>query len=328
MGAWKTNEREKIKMYSDTKLPGNSRVMDTSFNGILPDNTLLIDVQCLPECVRLWNKNKFGTLGVSDYNNLGLDNVDCLNAFGNLSSIFVMINAKINLEPLLRHADNLRGLCLGDRVNGLKDCRPFIRLESLAQIWLPSMKFSDSYPNLVRLALSGSKSKTVDLTALPRADNLKEIDLVQPSIESLEGIERYSDLEKISIYQARKLRDISQLSTLKNLKVVEFEKCRHLTKDGLDWSVFHGLHKMNYVECSPLSDLQFVRSMPDLRHLVIMDTDVLDGDLNPVADHQGLEHFACTSYKHFTHTEAQLRKIRIARKESVMPISSSSEDLL
>jgi hypothetical protein len=287
--------------------------MDTSFNGVLPNDTLFLDVQCLPECVKLWNKNKFGTLGVSCGENPELDNIDCLNAFENLPSIFIMLDAKTSLEPLLRHAGSLRGLCLGDRDNGLKDCRPFIHLESLAQLWLPSMKFADSYPNLVRLALSGSKSKAVDLTSLPRADNLKEIDLVQPSIESLKGIERYPGLEKISIYQARKLHDISQISVLKNLKVVKFEKCRRLTRDGLDWSVFRGLRTMNYVECSPLSDLQFVRSMPDLRHLVIIDTDVLDGNLNPVVDHLGLEHFACTSYKHFTHTERQWWKIRYAR---------------
>jgi hypothetical protein len=104
----------------------------------------------------------------------------------------------------------------------------------------------------------GGKSKVVDLTRLPRADNLERIAFFRTPLESLKGIERYPKLEFISIVQARKLHDISQLSVLKNLKEVDFEKCRRLTRDGLDWSVFRGLRKMNYVECSPLSNLQFV----------------------------------------------------------------------
>jgi predicted XRE-type DNA-binding protein len=301
------------------KMPGRSRISDSSYTGVLPDNALHIDVECLSECVRLWNKNKYGALVVSDYDNPGLDNIDCLSAFENLSNISILFgNKKVALEPLLRHADTLKGICFGDDINGLTDIRPFTHLESLCQSWFPAMRFADSYPNLLGLSLTGTQSKSRNLEGLPQADNLESIDFRQTSIETLHGIERYPKLKKISIYSARKLRDIAQLAALENLEEVELEKCRHVVQ-GADWSKLHGMRKMRYMECAPLPDLQFIRSMPELRSLVIMDTNVLDGNMNPVLEHPRLEHFACTAYRHFTHKEAQLMKILRERKSGNFP---------
>jgi hypothetical protein len=298
-------------------LPGRGHVLDTSYTGRFPDTTLFVDVEYLPDYVALWNNGQYGTLGVRDYDNPGLDDIDCLNAFENLASIFIDMRCKVSLEPLLKHAATLQGLCIGEG-NGLKDCRPFTRLEVWAQNWLPGMKFADTYCHLVCLRLSGGKSKAKDLENLPCANNLEELEFIVPSsIENIHGIKRYPKLKKVSIYSARKLQDISQIVELEDLQVIDLQKCRRLLQGGVNWPLLRGLRKMIYMECSALPDLQFIHSMPKLISLVIIDTNVLDGDLNPIIEHPRLEHFACTSYRHFTHKEAQLMKILRERKQGI-----------
>lgn len=291
-----------------TEMPGCAREVKNSVNGEL---ILCVDAQHSAACAELWNTGCYDELNISEYENPGLRSIEFLSNFRKITRLHLMLDRKIDLSPLCQHADNLQRFFCNDTINGLKDCRPFIHLESLGQKWFPSMKFADAYPRLLKLFFSGMP---INLEGLPCADNLKEIGFSRTAIESLQGIERYPELEKVLLYQARKLHDISRLSRLRNLKELYFEKCRHLVQGGFDWRCLHSLRKMEYMECTALSDLQFIREMPDLSWLVIMDTDVLDGDLNPVAEHPKLEHFVCTSYRHFTHTEAQLRKILACRK--------------
>jgi hypothetical protein len=292
-------------------MPGRAREVDTIINGELLARTLCVDARHSVACAELWATGRYNELRISEFENPGLKDIEFLSIFRKITYLHLMLDRKIDLSPLCQHANSLQGFSCNDGINGLKDCRPFTCLELWGQKYFPSMKFADTYPNLLGLCLSG---KYTNLEALPRADNLKEISLPQTSIESLQGIERYPELEKVLIYQARKLHDISQLSKLKNLKEIDFDKCRCLVQGGFDWSCLHGLRKMVYMGCTAMPDLQFIREMPDLFWLVIMDTNVLDGDLNPVAEHPRLQHFVCTSYRHFTHTEAQLRKILTTRK--------------
>jgi hypothetical protein len=306
-------------MTEETRLPGCAREMETVINGKLIARILCVDAKHSMSCAKLWATGHYDQLCIAELENPGLQSIDFLSCFEHVTSVHILLDRKVSLAPLIQHADTLAKFFCNDGLNGLVDCRPFLSLESLGQKWQQGMKFASVYPRLVRLSFSGSLSKSRDLSVLPCAGNLEVLGLFQTSIENLHGIERYPELKEIFICQARKLHDISQIAELEHLKRVEFENCHHLAQGGMDWRQCRNLQKMLYMKCTALSDLQFIRSMPELRSLVIMDTNVLDGNMNPVLEHPRLEHFACTSYRHFTHKEAQLMKILRKRKSENFP---------
>jgi len=102
------------------KLPGRTRVQDIVIDGALVNRVLNIDASESKACAALWATGAYTQLHVGSYENPGLDNLECLNDFSGITQLHIMLlEHRVNLEPLKKHAATLTAYFCNDEMNPL-----------------------------------------------------------------------------------------------------------------------------------------------------------------------------------------------------------------
>lgn len=298
---------------SDERLPGRSKEVDTVIGGQLRERTLYIDAAEARACAALWKSGRYTQLGISEAQNPDLAEVSCLEAFEGVDKLHLMLDRKVDLAPLQQHAGELRAYYCNDDLNPLVDCERFLSLESLGQSWTPGIRFAPAYPCLSRLSLTGAAPATEDLGFLRMAPQLRELNLFRSRVRSLDGLRYCRHLAALSLVQPRGLRDLTSLDTCSELAALTLESARHV--EGLVDQLKHlgMLKKLVVTAAAPLPSLGFLRNLDRLDWFDFSNTDVLDGDLQPLIEHPVLDFILFTAKKHFSHTAAQVKESRLAR---------------
>ena len=153
------------------------------------------------------------------------------------------------------------------KVNGLKKLGVYGKghlnyalIESLESLWL-------------------SNTKQIENTyQVSNSSELKELTVLQCSIKSLNGIERYRKLESLDLSYNRLLSDISMLSEgSETLRLLNIEGCAKIT----DFSFLHEMTNLEHLALlgsNVLPDLNFLRNMKKLKTF-IFSMEIVDGDL-------------------------------------------------
>lgn len=116
------------------------------------------------------------------------------------------------------------------------------------------------------------RSLTEAAALLEDPGSLKELE-VNGGIESLEGIDSFTNLERLSLYGGH-LTDLTELVKLKNLKSLKLENCDDIT-DFSFLSVMTQLEEL-YVQSEGIRDIGFVEGMANLKKLTVSHTNVLN----------------------------------------------------
>lgn len=295
---------------NDERLPGRSQEVDTVIGGQLLERTLYIDAAEARACAALWKSGRYTQLGLSEAQNPNLAEVSCLEAFEGVGKLHLMLNRKVDLAPLQQHAGDLRAYYCNDDLNPLVDCERFVALESLGQAWAPSIRFAQTYPCLTRLSLTGAAPTTGDLGFLRMAPQLRELNLFRSKVRSLDGLAACPHLSALSLVQPRGLQDTAYLGRCGGLVELTLEGARHI--EGLADQLKHlgMLKKLVLTASAPLPSLGFLRNLERLDWFDFSNTDVLDGDLQPLIEHPSLNFILFTAKKHFSHTATQVKKSR------------------
>lgn len=133
-------------------------------------------------------------------------------------------------------------------ITGFKNIEQLYKMEHLTRfVPFNSFKFGfdvSRIPNLKSLAANPSTPKHVvnigkalkletlqlwgykgkDLTEFANLKNLTYLDLINPSIHSLDGIEHLPQLERFDLYGGRNLTDVSVLKSMPNLRGLSLPK--------------------------------------------------------------------------------------------------------
>lgn len=139
---------------------------------------------------------------------------------------------------------NLRELDLADAPSPSLDLMVFQNLESCHLHWHKgySPRFF-GLPKLSQVAISHYSARTCEDIA--QAKQLSTLDLRQGSVQSLKGLETLPKLKQLSLAYMRNLSDVSAVAGLKGLEVLHIEKCPKVV------------------------DIDFVRSLPNIRKLFL-----------------------------------------------------------
>lgn len=120
-----------------------------------------------------------------------------------------------------------------------------------------------------------------DLTKLSALTNLKSLSFKTAKIRTLQGIEHLINLRRLSLGGVRSLVDISDITTLQNLKFLEFDICWKL-QDCSPIGFLKDLEVLKIIDCKNLASINFVKEMPKLRQLYTLGTTVInDYDTTP-----------------------------------------------
>lgn len=298
---------------NEKRLPGRTKEVDTVIGGRLLERTLYIDAGEARACAALWNSGRYTQLGLSEVQNPNLAEVSCLDAFEGVGKLHLMLDRKVDLTPLQRHAGHLKAYYCNDDLNPLIDCECFLALESLGQAWATGVRFAPSHPSLQRLSLTGAAPDSGDLDFLRIAPQLRELNLFRSRVRSLDGLTACPHLAALSLVQPRGLQDISHLGHCKGLAELTLEGARHA--EGLADQLEHlvMLKKLVLTSAAPLPSLEFLRSLERLEWFDFSGTDVPDGDLRPLIEHPTLDFVLFSAKKHFSHSAAQVKNLRAAR---------------
>ena len=118
-----------------------------------------------------------------------------------------------------------------------------------------------------------------DMTELSSSPRLKQVELLQCTMRSLNGIQQYP-LQALSLSHLRRMEDISALSGCAGtLRMLSIDACGKIR----DFSCLKQLTSLEYLQLhgrNVLPDLRFLNEMPKLKVFNFTMT-VADGDLSP-----------------------------------------------
>ena len=158
-------------------------------------------------------------------------------------------------------------------------------------------------PTLEELWLSRNK-KHKDFHDISCSPHLKDVTLMQCSIQSLSGIEQYGEMQSLSLYHNRSLRDISGLAGVGDtLQILAIESCPKIA----DFAVLSKLHNLEHLQLygsNQLPSLSFLTQMKKLKTFTFT-MDVADGDLSLCME---IPYASCKNRKHYNLRDSQLPK--------------------
>ena len=168
-------------------------------------------------------------------------------------------------------------------IKNLFDC---LSLKSLSMSY--DKKDLDKFSNLVNLEYLQIKvCPATSLLGLSKLKKLKNLKIFQfTKLESLDGVEKLLNLEELVINTCKKITNINNLANLTNLKKI----------------VLNNLNDIDSIK--PLVD---VTSLEDIE--IMEDTNIIDGDLNPLIKGKKIKRLVIADRPHYSHLSKDLKKI-------------------
>jgi len=284
-------------------LPGLARIRETVISGRLVNRSLEIDSRHLSECAELWGSGEFTQVVLSSYREaFDLRTLEFLKDFPPITSLQIYLRYEVDLSPLKAHAEHLRAFLANDGINGIMDFAPYTHLGSVGQTWREGVRFPESMEKLERMAWTNFRPKDKVISVLPKASRLNRLSLVSANISSMAGVEQYQTLSELSVCNAPNLSDVSALRALATIHALTFEGCKRL-ENATDYIQHLPLVELSLIKCGAIPSVSFVQQLHELRSLILLDTNVVDGDMSILLAHPTLEHVAFNKKKHFSHSD-------------------------
>ena len=181
------------------------------------------------------------------------------------------------------------------------------------------------YDDCTYLTLWHYNPKTKDLTQLPKIMDLKTLIINLTNIETLKGIEKFKNLERLELYYCRNLNSLHELSKIKNtLQYLQVDNAKKIQ----DYKILGDLDNLKVLALNkdaPIDNLDFILKLTSLEDLRFVNTNVKNGDLSPILRHLPLLKFVgFLNKRHYSHTESEINEyLGINKKEDYIKQISS-----
>lgn len=270
---------------------------------------LRVESDRLSDCVRYCNEKKIEWLSITPAYDYNLNDLDFLRDCRHVVGIHLMCRFSdmggLYCLPRLRF---LSAVCQHEI-----DLSAISSLEDLSTDWNPHIdKGLFSSKSLSRLWLRYYKPKERNLTQIAALANLESLSIILSPIVSIRGVESLSKLKQLELAYCRRLEDIRPLEETPGiLEELELDHCKKVDLTRLQ--LLRKLRKLMLSEMGTIPSLSFIRSMPKMKFLSFVGTNVLDGDMTPCFN---LEYAGFLMKRHYSHTFEQVREAiekRIAR---------------
>jgi protein phosphatase 1 regulatory subunit 7 len=128
--------------------------------------------------------------------------------------------------------------------------------------------------------------------------NLTSLKIYRSNIDSFKGIGSLKQLKYLFFYNLPNLHYLDELEKISdNLTVLVFEGCKKI--ENIEYAAcLKKLKILKFPGCGNIPNILFIKQMPDLKAIVFMDSNIVDGDLSPCF---GLEYAGFMNKKHYSH---------------------------
>jgi hypothetical protein len=203
-----------------------------------------------------------------------------------------IIDRRLNtLEPIYSLAPTLESLQLTTRPDLTIQLTEFPKLRDLGASWAQVRDTIGQTSGLEDLFLLAYMPDSLEpLSSHSGLQNLRMKD--RPKVKSLAGLSQLPRLQRLGIYLASRLDDISELRGRSEIREVELVSCKKLTRID-DLADCTGLRRLNIAESGDIESLKPLAGLNLLEELYLNgSTKILDCDLTPIKGLRRLRSFA------------------------------------
>ncbi|WP_144551293.1 leucine-rich repeat domain-containing protein [Peribacillus simplex] len=261
-------------------------------------DTVLVSSPNLPKEISFINENQITKVEINDYY-YDLNEINFLSECPGIEQITIN-HFYLKDYSGIYNLKNLKTLDIGEtEKNNILMLNELPFLESLYCYWTPKITGLNFQVNLQELLIWKYAPKERDLSVLFDLTKLKFLNLTQPKIDSLNGIQKLNNLEHVEVNNSRTLYNIETIKELKNsLKKLEINQCKNINNIH---EIEHliNLEYLIFSDCGEVPSINFVGGLKNLNHFSFDGTTVLNGDLSPCI---GIEYVNFTDKKHYSHS--------------------------
>lgn len=222
------------------------------------------------------------------YANNDLNFLETINV---LNRIYIQFSHEIKDLSLLFDRTELEYLILGE-VAKYFDFSRLINLQHFLGSFPHKFDGFESCTMLKAISAGKYKPKSKDLSMFSSFPKLRELELIQSNVESLEGLVGSNKLKKFELHYCRKISDLNGFKTFgRSLEVIRFGSCPKIYDLDLIGEYCPNLKELLITRFRTIKDLDFVRKLPKLERILLMDGTVESLDLTPCLDLKNLKTF-------------------------------------
>lgn len=181
----------------------------------------------------------------------------------------------------------------------------YSKIKGLEQIVMSDNGHSgyEKVPTLKEIWICGNK-KVQDFKSISCSTIIRDATVFLCGIRSLEGIEKQTMLNKLTLWHNYSLKDISALANVSDtLKELSIDACSKIQ----DFQVLNTLENLEYLSLegnNKIPNLQFLKNMEKLKFFVFT-MNVEDGDLTACME---IPYVSCRNRKHYNLKDKDLPK--------------------
>jgi protein phosphatase 1 regulatory subunit 7 len=271
--------------------------------GLDGKRSIIVNSACIDECMRVYTDHALDGVAITIAHDYKLANVDFLEHYPEITSL--SISQGIEDISAIHNLGNLKWLIASGR-NRKIDFSFFPFMEDLRIEWSSKLVNLKSCTKLEGLFLRNYNPKVNDASNIKDIAWIRRLGVVQSTIQSLNGLEEMDRLEEVEIDYCSKLTDIGFFTQSKNTLIsLLFGNCKAII-NYQDVACLSNLKTLAFNDCGRMESIGFIKDMRSLKSFRFVNTDVLDGDMNPCI---GLEYVAFSNKKHFSHKLEGIREL-------------------
>jgi hypothetical protein len=235
----------------------------------------------------------------SGLNISGVRDLSFLEEFPN--TLYLQVNGDKPVKAdTLASLSNLRGLLFESPGSGI-DFSWFPHIEVYTGGWHKGHINVDQCPSLRHLGLRSFNPKSGDLRPLSNCRRLESLYIGRSTITSLDGIETLEDLRTLDIAYMSKLESLDAFRKCESgLRILGIERARNI-QSYLPIAALTRLKDLRLFGCPPMQDLKWTKGMNWLEHFSFVETNVIDGDLEPLLELERLSYIGTEDKRHYNH---------------------------
>jgi hypothetical protein len=269
--------------------------------------SIIINSDRIHECMQFYKEKQLSGVVITTAFNYELQNVDFLADYPEIKHLLISDGIK---DVSAVHALKELNYRMLSGKNRKVDFINFPLLAKLNIVWSPYLTNLDTCAKLEGFVLRNYTPKNKDCSFISNITWLKQLVIIQSTLTHLNGLEKLDRLEKLEFYYCSKLGTLDYLETSKeSLTYLFFDHCKSIINHEYVTRLHH-LYTLAFNDCGAIPSIKFINSMPSLKDIRFMGTDVIDGNMTPCI---GFKYAAFTNKRHFTHTMEQIEMLSSAK---------------
>ena len=257
----------------------------------------MIDSNRIHECIEYIKSHDLRFIGINSYMGYKKSDISFLSELVDFVEGITIPEDKFDIS-VVNDLHKLKKLGFADNKKTKIDLSNFPNLSTLACEYSPRLFSLEVCEKLRSLTLTGYKVASKNLVAIPSLSSLEELDLFVTNIGTLDGIERFKSLEKLTLFRTSQLQNIDSLRGLKkSLTSIEFDQCKKIQSYEV-LGELENLQRLLLFNCHQIPSLTFLKPLKNLKFFSFVNTNVLDGDLYPAV---GIEYVGFDNKRHYSH---------------------------